>query len=378
MAKKKKDAYAVAADRSKGRIKLPTLDYLPQRPRKYRPRIGMIGCGGISARHLQAYRKARYQVVAFTDLIAQRARNRRDEYYPRADVEKSAAALLARDDIDVVDIATHPAERAPLIEQAIKAGKHVLSQKPFVIDLAVGKRLCDLADRHRVKLAVNQNGRWAPHVSWMRHAIAAGLIGKLSSVDTLIAWDHTWVKGTPFERIPHLVMYDFAIHWFDMLHCYTRGQKPLEVSAQVSPAADQSIRPPLLAQVMVRYAHAQASLVFRAAAIAGKTDRTLITGTRGTITSQGADLSTQKVTLSTPQGSASPRLRGKWFPDGFDGTMSELLCAIEQKRQPGNSGRDNLNSLALCFAAMQSADLGRAVKVGSAKRLKPAWLRYGK
>ena len=53
---------------------------------------------------------------------------------------------LARDDIDVVDITTHPAERPPLIETALTAGKHVLSQKPFVLDLDVGRRLADLAD----------------------------------------------------------------------------------------------------------------------------------------------------------------------------------------------------------------------------------------
>ena len=43
--------------------------------------------------------------------------------------------MLERDDVEVVDIATHPAVRPPLMEAALKAGKHVLSQKPFVTDL---------------------------------------------------------------------------------------------------------------------------------------------------------------------------------------------------------------------------------------------------
>jgi predicted dehydrogenase len=44
----------------------------------------------------------------------------------------------------------------------LRAKKHVLSQKPFVLDLDTGARLADLADEMGVKFAVNQNGRWAP------------------------------------------------------------------------------------------------------------------------------------------------------------------------------------------------------------------------
>jgi predicted dehydrogenase len=46
-------------------------------------------------------------------------------------------------DIEVVDIATHPADRVPLLHAALNARKHVLSQKPFVLDLDEGERLVD-------------------------------------------------------------------------------------------------------------------------------------------------------------------------------------------------------------------------------------------
>src|SRR5204862_374892 len=71
--------------------------------------------------------------------------------------------VLKRDDIEVVDIATHPQERLCIVRAAVEAGKHVLSQKPFAIDLDEGRRLVELAKKKNVKLAVNQNGRWAPH-----------------------------------------------------------------------------------------------------------------------------------------------------------------------------------------------------------------------
>ena len=58
-------------------------------------------------------------------------------------------------------------------------------------------------------------------------------------------------------------------------------------------------------------------------------------------------------------GQAQPRLEGSWFPDGFHGTMAELLCAIEENREPSNSAANNLQSLALAFAAMASAGTGK-------------------
>ena len=64
----------------------------------------------------------------------------------------------------------------------IRAGKHVLSQKPFVLDLDTGDRLASLADERDCRLAVNQNARWAPHFSYMRQAVASGLIGEIQAV----------------------------------------------------------------------------------------------------------------------------------------------------------------------------------------------------
>jgi len=55
-----------------------------------------------------------------------------------------------------------------------------------------------------------------------------------------------------------------------------------------------------------------------------------------------------------------------WFPDGFHGTMGELLCAIKEKRRPQNNTEDNLKSLQLCFSACISADIGKPVDPESA------------
>ena len=198
-------------------MNISTLEYLPSDPTAYRPAIGLIGCGAITEEHLTAYRDAGYNVVALCDIDRTAAEARREAFFPKATVTTSAGALLAMPEIEVVDIATHVAVRPPLVETALRADKHVLSQKPFVLDLAEGNRLSALADARDRKLAVNQNGRWAPHFCFMRRAIALGVIGQVQSVQMAVHWDHNWIAGTEFDCMQHVILFDFAIHWFDIL-----------------------------------------------------------------------------------------------------------------------------------------------------------------
>jgi len=343
------------------RIPAPKLPYKPRDPNRYRPNIALIGCGGITKHHLTVYRRAGYPVVGLCDVDLSRAKKRRAEFFPEAKVYRDWRDVLRRDDVEVVDLAAHPHQRVPMIEAALEAGKHVLSQKPFVLDLGFGRRMVDLADRKGVKLAVNQNARWAPHFSYIRHAIAAGLIGEVAAAHSSVHWDHSFLEGTPFDEVKHLILYDFAIHWFDILTCFFGDREPKRVYASVARTGWQSMKPPLLAQALVEYEGAQASLVFDAHTRFGPHDRTYVTGSRGTLSSTGPDLKHQKVTLATADGQASPRLHGCWFPDGFHGTMGELLSAIEEDREPENGARQNLKSLALCFAAVASAERHRPV-----------------
>ena len=131
----------------------------------------------------------------------------------------------------------------------------------------------------------------------------------------------------------------------------------------------RSVRPPLLAQAVVEYEGGQASVVFDADVRFGKADRTYVAGTKGVIESLGPSLTDQSVTLHTSKGVARPKLEGDWFSNGFVGTMGELLAAVEAGREPVNGARENLRSLALCFAACASAASGRAVVPGRVRRL---------
>ena len=349
-------------------IPAPALPYQPRQPRSYRPRIGLIGCGGITKTHLAAYRAQGWEVVALCDVDETTARERQREFYPDATVFTGHHALLARPDIDVVDLATHPAVRLAQIEDALLAGKHVLSQKPFVLDLADGERLVALAHSRKLKLAVNQNGRWAPYFSYARELIQAGHLGEITAVDMTLAWDHTWIRGTAFERLHHVILADFAIHWFDMVACIFGERRAVEVFATLAKAPGQQLAPPMNAQVLITYPDGQATLAFRGHTLFGNVEHLLITGSRGLYQASGPVCAADRIRLVTAAGEARPVLTGTWFPDGMAGAMGELLCAIEDDREPENSAAANLHSLALCFAALESTRSGRAELPGTITR----------
>ncbi len=347
----------------------PKLNYQPQSPKRYQPRIGLIGCGGITKSHLDAYRAAGWNVVALCDRIEAASRERQQEFFPKAELFTDHRELLARADVDVVDIALHPVPRVAVIEDAIRAGKHILSQKPFALDLDVGARLVALAKKRGVKLAVNQNGRWSPYIRYLSQAIQRGLIGEVQSVAINLNWDHTWIRGTPFEKVHHVVLYDFAIHWFDMAALFFQGRNALSVFAANAVAPGQQLKPPMIGSTTVAFEGGTAALHFDAHSRFGPEESIVITGSEGTLRARGPICAAHDITLFTKRGFARPVLQGKWFNDGFRGTMGELLRAIEEDREPSNAARENLRSLEICFAAVKAADTGKAQTPGKVRRL---------
>lgn len=368
MAKKK--TYGLGKESANRIIAAPDLPYRPKNPRRYNPPIGLIGCGGISEQHLTAYRNAGYNVVALCDLIPERAENRRKQFFPDATTYTAYQDLLKRDDIEVVDLATHPKDRSYLIPAALEAGKHTLSQKPFVLDLDKGQRFAELADKKGVRLAVNQNGRWAPQFAYTRLAVGKGLLGDILAAHLHCHWNHDWIAPTVFNGVHHIIMYDYAIHWFDILTCIMGDRQAKKVFATICHARGQTATPPLLGEAIIEYDGAQATLAFDGFTQFGQLDTIYLAGAKGTINSQGKGIGChEKLILSTAQGVASPKLCGSWFPDGFWGSMSELLRAIEEKREPINNAADNLRGLAVCFAAVISAETGKPQIPGKIRKL---------
>ena len=186
---------------------LPPLDYRPSFPPGASAGVGIVGCGGIvRLAHLPACEAYGIRVVGVYDPLPDATRGL-EERFSVGRLFESLDELLAHPEIDVVDIATPPDVRLELIRRAVGAGKHVLAEKPLALGARAARDVVEEAERRGVKLAVNQNGRWAPPWRIATLLIEAGAIGDVVAVTHLFDHDFSFVLGTRANTIEHLVLY---------------------------------------------------------------------------------------------------------------------------------------------------------------------------
>ncbi len=329
--------------------------------------IGIVGCGWIAGLQMEAYRAMGLNVVALFDRHPERAAAHAASYYPAATVYPSLDAFLAHPGLRVVDVTLHVDGRPEVILACIAAGKHVLSQKPFVEEIAVGESLVAAARQAGVLLAANQNGRWAPHLGAMLALVQAGLIGRVQSADFQVAWPHDEVVADKplFASMNDLILFDFGAHWFDILG-QLAPDAPLEVRAVTGRREGELIEAPVQANAIVTGPDFIASLLYRASDRFAETGGYRVNGTEGLITQQGLSLGGTSVTLHTPDGTATITTGEDWFTHGLAGAMRELLAAVTADRLPSHDGSTALRGLEICFAALESARTGAVVVAGDA------------
>jgi predicted dehydrogenase len=337
----------------------------------YRPRIpahpagvGLIGAGGIArTAHLPAYADWGVPVVAVASRRRESARALADDFGIDT-AHDTVAQLLADPAVEVVDIATGPAGRLGLIEEAVRAGKHVLAQKPLSVDeseLARLSTVLDLARARGLRVAVNQNARWAPAWRLATLLVRDGAIGEVVGVTHLHDKPLPPLAGTPFDDVPHMLLADYLVHWIDISRCWLEGSRVRWVAAQDSrvPGQPDAARNPWHAGLQfVTEAGASASLRI----VGDARTRTggcpfWVHGTAGTLRGSvllGSDF----LELDRDGERIRFPLEGQWFTDGFAGAMGELLSALAEDREPENAAEHVLPTVRLGLAAIASAEAG--------------------
>lgn len=339
------------------------LDPAPRFPAGRQLGIGILGAGSIArTAHLPAYEKYGLRVVGAWTRTPSRADELRDKHPTVGRVYDSPDALLADPDVDVVDLAMGPDDRADWVRRAVRAGKHVLAQKPLTFDVDSILPVLDEADERGVLVAVNQNARWAPPWRLATQLVLDGAIGDVVGVTHLHDKPLPPIAGTPFDDIPHMLISDYLVHWIDITRCWLEGQRAHAVRAHDHrvPGQPESTKNPWSATVQIDTAEGAGALL----RVVGDVHATApgcpfwVHGTRGSL--RGSLLGRDHLELDVDGRTRQLPLQGAWFVDGFAGAMGELMCAIDEDRQPYNSARHNLASLRLVLAARDSAERGGA------------------
>ncbi len=161
--------------------------------------VAVVG-GGIGRSHIvEGYEpnKDQFKVIAICDLDAGRRNGLADEFGIERRIE-NFDDLLAMDDLDIIDICTPPMVHYPMVMAALRAGKHVICEKPLVGSLAQVDEVIAEEARSTGKLMPVFQYRFGNGIEQVKRIIDAGIAGKpyVGTVETL------WRREADYYAVP--------------------------------------------------------------------------------------------------------------------------------------------------------------------------------
>lgn len=187
-------------------------------------RIGVVGLRNIGMGHVRRLMALPGVVVAaLADTDAARREAAGAEVGGDAALYDSAETLFAASDVDAVVLALPNHLHAPLTMAALRAGKHVLVEKPLAVSSAEGREMIRVRDETGCCLMVGMNQRFSGAAASARSAIAAGRIGLEQQGRTRWVRDRTPLWGArgdwclTRERSGGGPMIDLGVHKLDQV-----------------------------------------------------------------------------------------------------------------------------------------------------------------
>ena len=208
--------------------------------------------------------------------------------WAQVEVIANAQALIARSDIDLVVIATPNDTHAPLARAALGAGKHVVVDKPFALDLDEAREIIAVARKRDRLLSVFHNRRWDSDFLGVKRAIADGLLGRVVQFESHIdrfrpevraRWREGAGRGAGlwFDLGPHLI--DQARQLFGM---------PERVQANLARQRMGALSEDW-AHVVLEYSDGLRVILHASMLVAGGSPRFVVHGEHGSLIKRAAD-----------------------------------------------------------------------------------------
>ncbi|MGM0432209.1 MAG: Gfo/Idh/MocA family protein [Spirochaetota bacterium] len=199
-------------------------------------KAGIIGSGLIGPVHLGALRRiGDVEVTSFAGSSDDKAKKAAKEL----GIEKAYGdwrEMLKDDDLQVVHVCVPNNLHYPITKEALKAGKHVVCEKPLAMTTAEAKELCDLAEETGLVNAVHFNIRYYPLMRQLKNMVEKGDFGRIFSVhgSYLQDWlyydtDYNWRLESDKSGKSRAIA-DIGSHWMDLVE-YVSGMKISEVLA---------------------------------------------------------------------------------------------------------------------------------------------------
>jgi len=339
-------------------------------------RVAIVGTGGISHAHIQAYLQfpERCRITALVDIVPEKARKVKEQYGLEAEVYADHHEILGKE-IDLVDVCTPPFAHAEISINALKSGKNVVCEKPMAASLEECDAMLKARDESGKKLSIIAQNRFRTPVRNLKALLDSGMAGKPrhAAVNSLWFRDHCyydlWWRGT-WEKEGGGCTLNHAVHHIDMLG-WMMGA-PKRVTSVLANTGHDNAEVEDLSVSICEYDGALA--VVTASVVDHGEEQSLI------FQCEKAKIAfPYSVFASIPQPNGFPLkeadeafarkaeeyLRG--LPEVryemHTGQLDDMMSAIENDREPAITGEDGRLTLELITAIYKAGSKGRSVSL---------------
>ncbi len=340
--------------------------------------IGIIGCGKIAqVRHIPEYTDNKNATIAaYYDLNTQRAQELANQYGGK--VYPSYEEILADPEIDAVSVCTANSSHAQITIEALKAGKHVLCEKPMATTLEDCEEMVQAAKQSGKFLMIGQNQRLTKAHARAKQLLNEGIIGDVITFRTTFGhggpetWSIDSGKNTWFfdkNKAAMGAMADLGIHKTDLIQ-FLLGQTVTETTAKITTLDKKDANGNLIGvddNAVCIYKMSGGALGTMTASwtyYGDEDNSTILYGTKGMM--RIYDDPVYSITVTTASGENIYYQIDKIQTNDNQtksGVIDEFVDCLVNNKAPAISGESVLTAMRAVFASIQSSQTGRTVAV---------------
>jgi UDP-N-acetylglucosamine 3-dehydrogenase len=309
--------------------------------------VAVVGTGFWGKNHARVYRELEStELVAVCDVDAERAKKVGDQFGAKA--YTNSTQMFRNDAIEAVSICTWSISLAREAFKALKAGKHVLVEKPMATSSRQAQQLWKMAEENRLHLTVGFLMRFIPGLCHIREAIVSGKIGELvcATAKRVSQWP---------ERIGDVgVVKDTAIHDIDVMR-YVFNEDPVTVYAKTGNMRHKKFED--YAQIMLTYKDGGSAFIESNWLTPYKTRTLTVTGSDAIMR---LDYITQELWIEAARENLQPKYP---WQEPLRLELQHFADCVTQRKATVVTGTDGVKALKIAEAALRSSAGNKAIKL---------------
>ena len=335
-------------------------------------RFAVLGCGFWSQFQIAAWKeRGGVRCVA----VWNRTRSKADAVAERFDISKvydDAEELLAKEQLDFVDIITAVEAHAPLAELAAASGVDAICQKPMSTNLATAQRMVIAARDAGTRLLIHENWRWQRPIRELKRVLTDGGLGRCFRARVTFSSSFPVFDNQPFlKELDQFILTDIGSHILDAarflfgdarsVYCRTRRVNPTIRGEDVATAV-MAMGDDTTVTCEMSYATEWEHELFPETFIFAECE--------GGSVGLGPDCSIRITRDGRTEGASYPPPTHDWADpayglvhDSIVGCNGNLLRALRTGEPAETEAADNIKTVRLVFACYESADRDAVIRL---------------